>query len=73
MFSPGEAKNTYGTGNFMLLNTGSRMVRSTSGLITTMAYALEDVDPAYALEGSVAVTRLRSAMAARSTRSHPDG
>jgi glycerol kinase len=55
-FEPGEAKNTYGTGNFMLLNTGSRIVRSTSGLITTIAYALENVDPAYALEGSVAVT-----------------
>ena len=55
-FAPGEAKNTYGTGNFMLLNTGSRIVRSTSGLITTIAYALDDQDPAYALEGSVAVT-----------------
>ena len=55
-FAPGEAKNTYGTGNFMLLNTGSRIVRSTSGLITTIAYALDDVEPVYALEGSVAVS-----------------
>ena len=55
-FAPGEAKNTYGTGNFMLLNTGSRLVRSTSGLITTIAYALDDVEPVYALEGSVAVS-----------------
>jgi glycerol kinase len=55
-FTPGEAKNTYGTGNFILLNTGSRMVLSTSGLITTIAYALEDTDTVYALEGSVAVT-----------------
>jgi glycerol kinase len=55
-FAPGEAKNTYGTGNFMLLNTGSRLVRSTSGLITTIAYALGGMEPAYALEGSVAVS-----------------
>jgi len=55
-FAPGEAKNTYGTGNFMLLNTGPRMVASTSGLITTIAYALQDMDAVYALEGSVAVT-----------------
>jgi glycerol kinase len=53
--APGEAKNTYGTGNFMLLNTGSEIVPSESGLLTTVAYALES-DPVYALEGSVAVT-----------------
>jgi glycerol kinase len=55
-FAPGEAKNTYGTGNFLLLNTGSRIVPSTSGLITTVAYALERSTAAFALEGSVAVT-----------------
>ena len=55
-FAPGEAKNTYGTGNFMLLNTGTRIVRSSSGLLTTVAYALDDAAPVYALEGSVAVT-----------------
>jgi glycerol kinase len=54
-FAPGEAKNTYGTGNFMLLNTGSRVVPSTSGLLTTLAYTFRD-ETAYALEGSVAVT-----------------
>ena len=55
-FAPGEAKNTYGTGNFMLLNTGSRIVPSSSGLLTTIAYTVEDAEPSYALEGSVAVT-----------------
>jgi glycerol kinase len=55
-FAPGEAKNTYGTGNFMLLNTGEEMVRSTSGLLTTVAYRFGDAKPVYALEGSIAVT-----------------
>jgi glycerol kinase len=55
-FAPGDAKNTYGTGNFMLLNTGPRPVPSTSGLLTTLAYTLKDVGTVYALEGSVAVT-----------------
>lgn len=55
-FDPGDAKNTYGTGNFMLLNTGSRIVPSTSGLLTTLAYCFADAEPVYALEGSVAVT-----------------
>ena len=55
-FEPGEAKNTYGTGNFLLLNTGTEMVRSKNGLITTVAYQLGDADPVYALEGSIAVT-----------------
>jgi glycerol kinase len=55
-FAPGEAKNTYGTGNFMLLNTGTEPVRSTSGLLTTVAYQLGDDAPVYALEGSIAVT-----------------
>jgi glycerol kinase len=55
-FTAGEAKNTYGTGNFMLLNTGSRIVPASAGLLTTVAYALGDADPVCALEGSVAVT-----------------
>ncbi len=55
-FAPGEAKNTYGTGNFMLLNTGERMVSSRSGLLTTVAYGLEPGQAVYALEGSVAIT-----------------
>ena len=54
-FSPGEAKNTYGTGCFMLLNTGSQVVLSGSGLLTTVAYRIGDEAPAYALEGSIAV------------------
>ncbi|WP_328993772.1 glycerol kinase GlpK [Kribbella sp. NBC_01245] len=55
-FAPGEAKNTYGTGNFMLLNTGTELVRSKAGLLTTMAYKFGDEAPVYALEGSIAVT-----------------
>ena len=55
-FAPGEAKNTYGTGNFMLLNTGHEIVRSKSGLLTTVAYQLGKDRPVYALEGSIAVT-----------------
>jgi len=55
-FRPGEAKNTYGTGCFLLLNTGESAVRSTSGLLTTVAYQLGSAAPHYALEGSVAVT-----------------
>jgi len=55
-FAPGEAKNTYGTGNFLLLNTGTEIVRSKAGLLTTVAFKL-GADPAvYALEGSIAVT-----------------
>ncbi len=53
---PGEAKNTYGTGNFMLLNTGREIVPSTSGLLTTVCYRVGSADPIYALEGSIAVT-----------------
>jgi glycerol kinase len=53
---PGEAKNTYGTGNFLLLNTGTHPVLSENGLITTVCYALGDEPPVYALEGSIAVT-----------------
>ncbi len=55
-FAPGEAKNTYGTGNFMLLNTGEEIVRSQAGLLTTVAYQLGAAKPVYALEGSIAVT-----------------
>ena len=55
-FEPGEAKNTYGTGNFLVLNTGTEIVHSHNGLLTTVAYQLDDADPVYALEGSIAVT-----------------
>ncbi|MFC7489625.1 MULTISPECIES: glycerol kinase GlpK [unclassified Knoellia] len=55
-FEPGEAKNTYGTGNFLLLNTGTELVRSSNGLLTTVAYQFAGADPVYALEGSIAVT-----------------
>src|ERR1700733_15261239 len=53
---PGEAKNTYGTGNFLLLNTGEQIVRSRNGLLTTVCYQFGDAKPVYALEGSIAVT-----------------
>jgi glycerol kinase len=55
-FEPGTAKNTYGTGNFMLLNTGTERVLSRNGLLTTVCYRLGDLAPVYALEGSIAVT-----------------
>jgi glycerol kinase len=55
-FSPGEAKNTYGTGCFLLMNTGERPVDSTCGLLTTLGYKLGNQKPIYALEGSVAIT-----------------
>ncbi|MFD3455696.1 glycerol kinase GlpK [Streptomyces sp. NPDC058691] len=55
-FSPGEAKCTYGTGSFLLLNTGDRLVRSTHGLITTIAYKIDGQPAVYALEGPIAVT-----------------
>ena len=55
-YRPGEAKNTYGTGCFMLMNTGARKVKSTCGLLTTVGYQIEGADPIFALEGSVAVT-----------------
>ncbi|MDQ1087607.1 glycerol kinase [Siphonobacter sp. SORGH_AS 1065] len=54
-FRPGEAKNTYGTGCFMLLNTGDALTQSTHGLITTVAYQLGNQPVQYALEGSVAI------------------
>ena len=53
-FEPGEAKNTYGTGCFMLMNTGDRMIRSKNGLLTTIAWGLDD-KITYALEGSIFV------------------
>ena len=55
-FTPGEAKCTYGTGSFLLLNTGTDLVRSHNGLISTVAYQLAGEDVHYALEGSIAVT-----------------
>ncbi|MFI7440497.1 glycerol kinase GlpK [Nonomuraea indica] len=55
-FDVGTAKNTYGTGNFLLLNTGTTPVRSQHGLLTTVCYQLGDQAPVYALEGSIAVT-----------------
>ncbi len=55
-FSPGEAKNTYGTGCFMLLNTGETPVPSKAGLLTTLGYKIGDQPAVYALEGSIAIT-----------------
>jgi glycerol kinase len=55
-FDPGEAKNTYGTGCFMLLNTGPKVIQSTKGLLTTLAYQMCGSPPIYALEGSIAIT-----------------
>ncbi len=55
-YTPGEAKNTYGTGCFMLLNTGTKPVPSTSGLLTTLGYKIGTQPAVYALEGSIAIT-----------------
>ncbi len=55
-FKPGEAKNTYGTGCFLLMNTGETPVPSTCGLLTTLAYRFGKNKPCYALEGSIAIT-----------------
>lgn len=55
-FEPGEAKNTYGTGCFLLMNTGTKPIASTAGLATTVAYRLGTDQPRYALEGSIAIT-----------------
>ena len=55
-FDPGEAKNTYGTGCFMLLNTGEKPVPSKSGLLTTLGYKIGNQKAGYALEGSIAIT-----------------
>jgi glycerol kinase len=55
-FESGQSKNTYGTGNFLLVNTGTEIVRSQHGLVTTVAYRCGDEPAHYALEGSIAVT-----------------
>jgi len=55
-FAPGEGKCTYGTGSFLLLNTGEQPVTSANGLLTTVGYKIGDAPPTYALEGSIAVT-----------------
>ena len=55
-FKPGEAKNTYGTGCFMLMNTGTKVVPSKCGLLTTLGYKIGDQPAVYALEGSIAIT-----------------
>jgi glycerol kinase len=55
-FAVGEAKNTYGTGNFLLLNTGTEVVQSKSGLITTAGYKIGDQPTVFCLEGSIAIT-----------------
>ena len=55
-FSPGEAKNTYGTGCFMLMNTGEKVVPSKNGLLTTLGYKIGNQPAVYALEGSIAIT-----------------
>ena len=55
-YDVGDAKNTYGTGNFMLLNTGTEMVPSKSGLLTTVGWKLGDAPAVYCLEGSIAIT-----------------
>ncbi|CAH0265305.1 Glycerol kinase [Microbacterium sp. Bi128] len=55
-FDPGESKNTYGTGNFLIFQTGEEIVHSKNGLLTTLGYKLGDEPAHYALEGSIAVT-----------------
>ncbi len=55
-FEKGMSKNTYGTGNFMLLNTGTEIVPSENGLLTTLCYKIGEQDAVYALEGSIAVS-----------------
>ncbi len=55
-YDPGEAKNTYGTGCFMLLNTGTKPVQSKNGLLTTLGYKIGNQPAVYALEGSIAIT-----------------
>lgn len=54
-FSPGESKMTYGTGGFLIVNTGTERIRSSAGLVTTVAYRIGDAPVSYALEGSIAV------------------
>ncbi|UQU67975.1 glycerol kinase GlpK [Couchioplanes caeruleus] len=55
-FTPGEAKCTYGTGSFLLLNTGADLIRSDNGLLSTVAYQIEGEPAQFALEGSIAIT-----------------
>lgn len=55
-FAPGEAKNTYGTGNFMVMNTGNEPVTSEAGLLSTVGYQIDGEETVYALEGSIAIT-----------------
>ena len=55
-YDPGEAKNTYGTGCFMLMNTGTSPIQSKNGLLTTLGYKIGDQPAVYALEGSIAIT-----------------
>jgi glycerol kinase len=55
-FDTGESKNTYGTGNFLIFNTGEEIIHSKNGLLTTLGYKLGDAPAHYALEGSIAVT-----------------
>ena len=55
-FDPGDTKNTYGTGCFMLMNTGEKMIHSSHGLLTTVGYQLNGEKPVYCLEGSIAIT-----------------
>jgi len=55
-FAVGEAKSTYGTGTFLLMNTGNEVINSYAGLITTVGYRIGDQAPVYALEGSIAIT-----------------
>jgi glycerol kinase len=55
-YSPGEAKNTYGTGCFMLLNTGTKPIPSENGLLTTLGYKIGEQPAVYCLEGSIAIT-----------------
>ena len=64
-FSAGEAKNTYGTGCFMLLNTGTKPVQSKNGLLTTLGYKIGEEAAVYCLEGSIAITGALVQMAAR--------
>ncbi len=69
-FEAGESKNTYGTGNFLIFNTGTEIVHSKNGLLTTLGYKLGDEPPHYALEGSIAVTGSLDPVAARQPRAH---
>jgi glycerol kinase len=76
--APGEAKNTYGTGNFLLVNTGTEIVRSTHGLLSTVCYQFGTEPAVYALEGSIAVTGsavqwLRDQLGVVSTAAEVDG